>query len=106
MSWETRGSKQYYYRRRKVNGRVIGEYLGTGYAAHLMHLLNEYERQERQERRQAWQATVDADKELDTMLDEVTEAMNVYADALMIATGHHRHKRQWRKQRSEQRKVR
>ena len=56
MSWETRGNKQYFYRRRKVNGRVVGQYLGKGYAAELMHLLTEYERQERQEKRQREQA--------------------------------------------------
>ena len=99
MSWETRGSKQYYYRRRKVNGRVIGEYVGSGYLGEFVAQADEHERQEAQQKRQAWQATVDAEKQLDGLIDEVTEAMNVYADALMLATGHHQHKRQWRKQR-------
>ncbi len=100
MSWETRGSKQYYYRRRKVNGRVIGEYLGTGYAAELMHLLTEYERQERQERRQAWQATVDSEEQLDAMIDEVTAVVNTYTGAVLLVNGYRQHKRgKWRKKR-------
>ena len=94
-----RNGRQYFYRKRRVGKQIISQYLGTGYATHLMQLLDEHERQEAQQKRQAWQDTVDSEEQLDAMIDEVTEAMNVYADALMIATGHHRHKRQWRKQR-------
>ena len=97
MSWETRGNKQYYYRRRKVDGRVIGEYVGGGLIGVFVEQADDERRQEATEKRQAWQDTVEADKELDAMLDEVTEAVNAYAGALMLATGHYQHKRQWRK---------
>ncbi len=97
MSWETRGSKQYYYRRRKVNGRVVSEYVGGGYLGVFVQQADEEKRQAAQERRQAWQATVDAAQALDAMLDEVTEAVNAYAGALMLITGHYQHNRQWRK---------
>ena len=101
MALENRGSRQYLYRKRRRGGRVVSEYvgIGSGYAAHIVQILDAYERQERQERREAWLDVVDADKALDAQLDEVTELVNVYADALMISTGYHQHKRQWRKQR-------
>ena len=58
---------------------------------------DEEKRQEATEKRQEWQATVDDEEQLDTMLDEVTALVNAYAGALMLATGHYQHKRQWRK---------
>jgi len=99
MALESRGSGQYYYRKRRVGSRVISEYLGTGYSAHLMQMLDAYERQEATEKRQAWQATVDADKALDAQLDEVTEAVNAVTSAVMLVNGYHQHRRQWRKRR-------
>jgi hypothetical protein len=94
---ESRGTGQYYYRKRRIAGKVQSEYLGTGYAATLMQLLDEHERQEAQERRQAWQATVDAETELDAMLDGFTEVVNAYAGTMMLVSGYHTYKRQWRK---------
>ncbi len=97
MAWESRGTGQYYYRKRKVGGRVVAEYVGNGLYAHLAQLQDDAERIEAQERRQAWQAVVDADKELDAQLDHVTELVNAYAGALMLASGYYQHRRQWRK---------
>jgi hypothetical protein len=99
MALESRGNGKYYYRKRRVGGKVVSEYVGTGYAATLMHLLSEHERQEATEKRQAWQAAVDAENQLDALVDGVGEVVNVYADALMLASGYHQHRRQWRKKR-------
>jgi len=96
---ESRGTRRYYYRKRRVGGKVKSQYLGNGYAAHLMQLLDEQERQEAQEKRQAWQAVVDAEKELDAMLDGFTEVVNAYTGAVLLVNGFHTHRRQWRKRR-------
>ncbi len=100
MSWENRGNRRYYYRRRKVGGKVVSEYLGRGYSAELMQMLDEHERQERQDRRQAWQAIKDDEERLDAQLDEVTKAVNAYAGAVLLVNGYRQHKRgKWRKKR-------
>jgi hypothetical protein len=88
----------YYYRNRRIGDKVISEYVGGGYLGMFVEQADEEKRQEAQQKRQAWQATVDAEQELDAMLDEVTALVNTYAGALMLATGHYQHKRQWRKQ--------
>jgi len=95
---ESRGTRRYYYRKRRIGGKVQSQYLGTGYAATLMQRLDEHERQEAEHKRQAWQATVDAENELDAQLDEVAAQVNVYAGAALLVSGYHQHKRQWRKQ--------
>ena len=98
MAIENRGNKQYYYRKRRVGDQVVSEYVGGGSVGVFVAQADEEKRQEAQQQRQAWQATVDPEKQLDTMLDEVTALVNAYAGALMLATGHYQHKRQWRKQ--------
>ncbi len=82
---------------------MVSQYFGTGYAAHLMQLFDEYERQEVQEKRKAWQATVDAENELDARLDEVREGVNAIIAAALLVNGYHQHKRQWRKKRASNR---
>ena len=36
MAWETRGNREYLYRKKRVNGRVVSEYVGTGFQAELI----------------------------------------------------------------------
>ena len=99
MAMESRGTGQYYYRKKRVGKRVISTYAGTGYGAELMQALDEHEHQVAQAKRQAWQAVKDSEAQLDTLLDEVTDTVNAYAGALLLVNGYHQHKRQWRKKR-------
>jgi len=90
----------YYYRNKRIGGQVVSEYVGGGYLGVFVQQADEHERQEAIEKRQAWQATVDAEQELDTMLDEVTALVNAYAGALLLVNGYRQHKRgKWRKRR-------
>ena len=99
MGLETRGNGQYYYRKRRAGNRVISTYAGTGYSATLMQALDEHERQASQQKRLAWQIVVNAENELDARLDEVTGLTMAYTGAVLLVSGYHQHKRQWRKQR-------
>lgn len=95
MAWKN----GYYYRNKRVGGKVVTEYVGGGYLGEFVQQADEHERQQAQEKRQAWQAIVDAEKQLDAQIDEVTALVNAYAGAALLINGYHRHKRQWRKQR-------
>lgn len=99
MGWETRAGNQYYYRKVRAGGRVISQYVGTGELAGLVAQLNEIDQQRRKfERdvRQAEQADIAA---LDSQVDEFCAVVGQIVKAVLLATGHHQHKRQWRKRR-------
>jgi hypothetical protein len=90
----------YYYRNKRIGGKVVTEYIGNDLYAHLAQLQDDEQRQDAQERRQAWQAIVDADKQLDAQLDSLTEVVNAYAGAVLLVSGYHvSANRVWRKKR-------
>jgi hypothetical protein len=96
MGWE----RGYYYRVRKVNGRVVREYFGAGEAAELVAEMDALERERRQlealERRQE----KDDLKALDADLKALNERIDLAARAALVAAGFHQHKRsEWRKRR-------
>ena len=46
MAWETRGKRDYLYRKKRVNGRVKSEYIGTGFQAELIARMEAIEAQQ------------------------------------------------------------
>jgi hypothetical protein len=100
VAWENRGGSRYYTRSRKVNGRVIREYVGGG----LPGLLAEQEDDERRQRRAEARARRQRDQDAFAAASQSHEELSRVADALIRATlisaGYHQHDRgQWRKRR-------
>jgi hypothetical protein len=101
MGWETRrGQGRYYTRSRKVNGRIIREYVGTGLVAELAAQQDAEARAQRLAERERlqhesvrWAAIAAALTELSRLLDGLTAA------ALMAAGYHQHHRGAWRKRR-------
>ena len=99
MAWEARGSRRYYTRSKRVNGRVVREYVGTGAVAELAAAADSLRRADRRaaaEARRAeeasWQAAL-------APLRELCRVADVIACATLLAGGYHRHARTWRKKR-------
>jgi hypothetical protein len=101
MGWD---KGRYYTRSRKVNGRVVREYVGTGRVAELAAQLDALERERRERearavRQQKAELTV-----LDAELKALTERADLLARAALLAAGFHRHKRgDWRRRREHDR---
>jgi multidrug efflux pump subunit AcrA (membrane-fusion protein) len=100
MGWE-RG--RYYTRSRKVNGRVVREYVGAGLVGILAAQLDAEHRELRALKRAEVRAARD---ELDA-LDEPLEQLNALADRLvrvaLLVAGYQQHKRgEWRKKRGRE----
>lgn len=99
MAWD-RG--RYYTRSRKVNGRVVREYVGTGLVAELTARMDAEERLAREARRvadRAKRAELDA---LDGAFDRLNALADLVACAALLAAGYRQHNRgNWRKRREQ-----
>ncbi len=105
MVWETRAgsSGRYYYRARKVNGRVVKEYVGTGDLADALAGLDALDRQSAalraEEQHQEWERRA----ALDTTVDKFSRVVDGIVVAALEQAGYHQHARgAWRRKRDKQ----
>src|SRR3954453_13747051 len=101
MGWEERerGSQLYYTRSRKVNGRVVREYVGGGPVGALAALVDAEERRQCEEARAAWMGERERLEELAGLVDEFCEDVETVVRSALLVAGFKRHKRgQWRRQ--------
>lgn len=98
MGWE----RGYYYRVRKVNGRVVREYVGTGRVAELVAQMDALEREKKRLETSEHRQQKDELAALEAELETVNERVNLVARAALLAAGFHLHKRgEWRKRREQ-----
>jgi hypothetical protein len=97
MGWE-RG--RYYSRSRRVNGRVVREYVGSGEVARLAARTDAADRERRRAERAALRAREAELDALDAPLKQLDELADLVARAALEAAGFHRHNRgEWRRRR-------
>ena len=101
MGWETRArGGRYYTRSRKVNGRVVREYVGTGPLAELVAAGDAAERAERAEAAAALGAERERLAPAEAALTALDGAAEALARAALSAAGFHQHHRgEWRRAR-------
>jgi len=100
MGWETRArGGRYYTRSKKIGGRVVREYLGTGRVAELTAQMDAVERQEREQAQVAAKAERDTDRAQEAALIDYCKAIDAIADEALLAAGYHKHNGQWRRKR-------
>ena len=98
MSWEVRGGKKYYTRSRRVDGRVLREYVGGGLAGEYAAELDAEARARRQHELDRDRELQRQDEELDKEIEEFDSAADNVARAILLVTGNHQHNRgEWRR---------
>jgi hypothetical protein len=97
MAWERRKGRNYYYRSRWVNGRVVREYVGTGVVAEMAARLDAEAAEERALVQVARLRTLAELEELDLMLEQIDREVNAAVSAAMAVAGFHWHRGEWRK---------
>jgi len=100
MGWETRrgGNARFYTRSKRVDGRVVREYLGNGVAA------NEtaHKDEEKLARMRAIREEKSRLAELDELVENYFRQVSAILDNTLNAAGYRQHKRgEWRKSRAD-----
>ena len=100
MAWETRGNCRFYYRSKRINGKVVKEYVGGDDPE--TRLIVELDRQNRAKRQEA----IEAVRRTQNRLDEATKPLTVFISNLdvlvqaeLLAGGYHYRKGEWRRRR-------
>jgi hypothetical protein len=102
MAWETRGDsgRTYYYRKRKVDGRVVNEYVGSGPLATLEASRAAQDRRERAVAAAVERAEREPFEANEAGLDALCELTDGLVATVLMDAGYHRHHRgEWRKRR-------
>lgn len=100
MAWETRGNNSYYYRKKRVGGKVVSEYVGKGLLAQEIASMDLAERHERNKEVEVIKKESTELKLLAHQAAQVTSFIKQILEGVLIATGFHKHKGQWRKVRN------
>ncbi len=104
MGWD---KGRYYTRSRKVNGRVVREYVGTGEVAELVAQKDALERGRREAERAARRAERAEVEALDAPLNQLNDLADLLARAALVAAGFRQHHRsEWRRQRGRRDETR
>ncbi len=100
MGWETRSGRRYYYRARKVDGRVVKDYMGAGPRAEIAALQDTWARQDRAAAARVRRAERTWLEAIDGELTAVDHAIEALARTSLVLAGYHRHRRgAWRRRR-------
>lgn len=99
MAWERRQGKKYYYRKRRIDGRVQSEYCGRGPLAEAAAALDELKRQAREEERELFRQERERQRAIDQEVDRVCRLIQNLTYGTLLVHGFHTHKGQWRKKR-------
>jgi hypothetical protein len=100
MAWETRGGKLYYYRSIRDGERVRKEYIGTGELAESLAHSDESIRLIRKLERNKGREELERLETLAAPVLEIDKTIDILAHATFVAAGYHRHKGEWRRERT------
>ena len=102
MAWETRGGRRYYYRKVWKEGRCFSVYEGGGIGGQFAAAHAEAERAERAQAARTWRAEAARFDAIDARIENSWAVVSAAVERELEAAGYHRHKRQWRLKRNEQ----
>ena len=100
MPWQRQTRKSYYTRRRRVDGRIITEYLGRSRAAALASAADQERAALRAQQLAEERADRDFYEHFKARLDEIDVIVRALTTATLLVSGYHLHHRQWRKNRA------
>ena len=97
MGWEYRGGRRYYYRKRRQGKQVISEYIGGGLAGLLASSYDASDHWEREQQRAELREYKATAAKLNEQISQVEKYSKAITRAVLLLSGYHAPKRQWRK---------
>lgn len=97
MGWDHGG--QYYTRSRRVNGRVVREYIGAGRRGREAFDEDIRRRRDRERQKQVWIEERELLEDLDRKVAQYFDGCEMIANAAITAAGYHNHRGHWRRKR-------
>ncbi len=97
MALKYRNGRPIYYRSRKIGGKVVDDYVGSGVIAELAADTDESIREERKRRREAEERAQQRLTAVDKPVARLDRLTRTLAHATLLVAGFHSHKREWRK---------
>jgi predicted component of type VI protein secretion system len=101
MGWEKRGSRRYYYEKKRRGTRVFSEYWGCGEEAQIVDQFETANRNIRRTMRDEVQMEQQNEKAIERKLEAVDTLLAGIVHLILLEAGYHKHKGQWRKRRHE-----
>ncbi len=101
MAWESRrGAGRYYTRSRRINGRVIREYVGIGDKGEAAAAEDQQQRLARQEEKNHLAHFILQSSRHQRALDGIEHLGNLYLESILSGASYHLHRNaEWRKRR-------
>lgn len=104
MALETRDGRKYYYRSRRIEGRVVKEYVASGQAAENAAKRDKEAREQRRiQRKETEQLEAELAK-VTQVVEAISERSEVLLAASLLTAGFHQYKSEWRRSRDRKRK--
>jgi hypothetical protein len=100
MAWEERNGKPYYYQSEREAGKVRKKYIGIGEIAELIAHADATRQRVREARRERGRQELEHVRNLVAPALELDDAVDALVRAHLVAGGYHRHKGEWRRERS------
>ena len=105
MALERRGNGWYFYRKERRGKRVVSIYSGGGYLAQCYRILEQARQDEAGLEKEAKKESFEAEKQklndIDRVIESFCQDAEAFADALFLINGYHKHSRQWRRKRND-----
>lgn len=100
MAWELRGNNIYYYRKKRIAGKVVSEYVGKEAVAGAIAVLDLEKRQERNREAEVVKKERAEFQLLEQHVTQVASFIKPIVEGVLVVSGYHKHKGQWRKVRN------
>ena len=99
MSWKTINGRRYYYKSKRVGGRVVSRYFGAGVSGSLIAEMDAIDRLEKAAEQEENRAERDESDAEEQAVSKWFDDVQAVADSAMVEAGFHKHRGQWRRKR-------